>query len=78
MGIVARSRAGIASAKLKKGLRHPAMAKDAWAVRGILVQVAAGQVPVSPVAGSTASSFVPWAKTCRSGARGAGWEAWWW
>jgi hypothetical protein len=64
------------TARLKKSLRHLAMAKDAWVLRGILVRLAAGQVAVSPIAGSTGASFVPRAKACRSGTRGVGWEAW--
>jgi len=58
------------------GLWGAATAKDTRVVRGILALVAVGQVAVSPVAGSTASSFVPRAKTSRSGARGVGWEEW--
>ena len=64
------------SARLKKGLRHAAMAKDVLVVGGILMRSAVGQIAVSRVADWIASSFVPRTKTCRSGARGDGCGAW--
>lgn len=64
--------AGIVSARLMKGPRDAMAATDGMVGGGALMADAAGQVTVSPVAGSIASSFVPPAKTCRSGARGVG------
>ena len=59
------------------GLGEAVTVKDAWMSRATMVLGAVDQVAVSPVGGSTASSFVPRAKACRSGARGDGWEARW-